>query len=77
MEVERTVALEGRIVAADLIDQGNQRREAVGRRAIPTANFILLAVEILFAPRLGRNVFAELKGWPVDTVVSAERRSKN
>src|ERR1700722_716163 len=77
MEVERTITVEGGIVAADSVDQSDQRGEAVGCRAVPLANFILLAVEILLAPRLGGRVFAELKGWPVDTVVGPERRGKN
>src|ERR1700733_7446591 len=65
------------ILTPDFIDQGDQWSEALNRSAVPTADFVLLAVEILFAPGFGRHVFAELKGWPVDAVVRAEGRGKN
>src|ERR1700679_693645 len=77
MEVERTVILEGGIVAADSVDLRNQRGETVTSKAVPMSNFVLLAIEILFAPRLRRSIFAKLKGRPIDTIARPKRRGKN
>jgi len=58
MEVEGAVALEGRVVAADLVDLSNERSEAVAGGAIPAADLVLFAVEVFFAARFGWDVFA-------------------
>src|ERR1700733_961938 len=77
MEGERTIAVEGGIVAADSVDKGDQRGEAVARGAVPLTDFVLFTVEILFAPRLCGSAFAELKGGPIDAVIGPERRGEN
>jgi len=58
MEVERTVAMERGVVAADLVDLRDERSEAVAGGAVPVADLVLLAVEVLFATRFGWDVFA-------------------
>ena len=58
VEVERAVALERGVVAADLVDPGDERSEAVGGRAIPVADLVLFAVEVFFAAGIGGEIFA-------------------
>ena len=63
MKVERTVALQGGIFTADLVNLSNQRSEAVSGRAVPMADLIFFAVEVLFTSLLCGDVFTELEGW--------------
>src|ERR1700733_8551281 len=77
MEVEEAVAVECGVVASNLIDLGDQRSEAVAGRAVPMANLVLFAVEILFTSLLRRSVFAKLEGWAIDTVVWAQGSGKD
>ena len=72
MEVERVVALEGGVVAADVVDLGDEWREAVAGGAVPVADLVFFAVEVLFAAGFDGEVFAEFEGGAVDAVVGAE-----
>src|SRR5438034_9597962 len=58
MELERAVAVECGVVAADLVDLSDERSEAVAGGAVPAADFVLLAVEVLLAAWFGGDVFA-------------------
>ena len=58
VEVEREVALQRGVGAANLVEQGDERGEGVGVAAVPAANFVLLAVEVLLAAGADGDVFA-------------------
>jgi len=58
MEVERAVAVKCEVVAADLVDLRDERSEAVAGGAVPVADLVFLAVEVLFAAWFGWDVFA-------------------
>ena len=58
VEVEREVALEGGVGAANLVEEGDERGEGVGIAAVPAADFVLLAVEILLAAGLDGEILA-------------------
>ena len=59
VEVEVFVALEGWVVAADVVEVGDQRGDGVGVGAVPGAELIFFAVEIFFAAGLAGGGF----GW--------------
>ena len=65
------VALQRRVGAADLVEPRDQRRDGAGGVAVPAANLVLLAVEVLFAAGLGGKVLAELVRGAVDAVACA------
>ena len=58
VEVEREVALQGGVGAADLVEEGDERGEGVGIAAGPAADRVLLAVQVLLAAGLDGEVLA-------------------
>ena len=72
------VALQRGVFAADVVELRDERRDGDGVRAVPGAELILFAVEVLFAAGLagggfGGAPFAEFVGGAVDAVVGGER----
>ncbi len=57
MEVEVFVALQGGVVAADVVEVGDEGGDGVGVGAVPGAELVLFAVEILFAAGLAGGWF--------------------
>ena len=58
VEVEREVALQRGVGAANLVEQCDERGERVGVAAVPVANLVLLAVEIFLAAGAEGDVLA-------------------
>src|ERR1700733_2789695 len=71
MKMKRTIAMQRMVVTTNSVDLRNQPGQAMTRAAVPATNLILLAVEILFASRLGGCVFTKRKRRTIDAGVCA------
>ena len=58
MKTEVAITLQRRILFADLVDPRNKISQAAGRMQIAVFEFIFLGIQVLFAARLKRSVFA-------------------
>src|SRR5579863_4667968 len=77
MKMQISVALESRIVAANLIDARDEVLQAPGGFEIPTLQFVLFGVEVLFAAGLPGCALAKLERRTVDPVVCSQGGGKN
>ena len=77
MESQPLVGLERGVLAPNCVDLRNQTAEIVRSADVPALQLVLLGVEVLLAPRLGRRMLAQLEGRPVDAVTGAERRGED
>ncbi len=72
MEAQAPVRLQRRMLAPDAVHLRDERRKAVGARAVPAPDLVLLGVEVLLAAGHARRVLHELVGGAVDPVVGRE-----
>src|ERR1700739_824310 len=77
MESERPIILKRRVGVANLIDSRDQWTKAVGTIEIPMPDLVFLGIEIFFAAVTDGAIFQQLKGWPIDAVVRAQRCCQN
>src|SRR6202011_1264114 len=66
VEHESVVALQRRVLASHLVDQGDELAKALRAVALPAADLVLLRVEVLLRPRLFGTVLTELESWSID-----------
>ena len=74
VEVQRAQVGEGGLLAADLVEAGEERRQAAWLLEVPLADLVLLGVEVLLGARSHRRVLAELERRPVDAPRRRQRR---
>ena len=77
MEPQAVVALESRVVLADVVDQRDQLAQAVGALQVPASELILLRIEVFLGALLARLVLTELEGRSIDAVARTQGGSQD
>ena len=77
MKAQVADALQCRVLLADTVNAGNDVLQTPRRTQIAMLEFVFLGIQVLFAARLHRRVFAQLKRGPINTIAGAQGSRQN
>src|ERR1700739_3218819 len=77
MKSQVAVSLQRRVLFADAVESGNQVFQTPRGMQIAMLEFVFLRIQILFAARLRRHVFAQLKRGSINAIAWSQSSRQN